>query len=132
MLTKAEAEFRVSAGAAHLDRVRPEWVHAINIDRLAMETCGRCALGQLYANGFWAGVLDLYGRTYRCSRDRTSPEVRHGFALDKSDMEGWRDGPAWRLLQDAWVAAIADRKVRATTSLADSLVADSQGCPSMR
>jgi hypothetical protein len=67
----------VKRGAALLDQVRPGWWREIALDRLAMESCNDCILGQLYG-GFDNGVrtLDLNGMTDDWFRD-----VTHGFEV---------------------------------------------------
>lgn len=99
MLTKDEAMTRVANGAAHLDTVRPGWFNAIDVGTLALETCRHCIVGQLCAQE----VSEQY-----------SPAL--GFDLYENEM--WKlpdeDRPmAFRPLQDAWIAAIADRVLAA-------------------
>ena len=43
---------RVARGAELLDRRKPGWAAKINLDRLAMNSCDDCLLGQLYGNYF--------------------------------------------------------------------------------
>lgn len=66
----------VKRGAALLDRIRPGWAEEIALDELAMETCDRCIVGQLYGDYFKGG---------RDISAAVGPEwfiaSRHGFTL---------------------------------------------------
>lgn len=53
-----DLDSRVSAGAKLLDRVEPGWHRRIALDRLAMESCDQCILGQLHGQ-FWSGFLSV-------------------------------------------------------------------------
>jgi hypothetical protein len=57
----ATIEARVRRGAALLDERVPGWMERINLERLRLEDCRACVLGQLYG-GFGAGLraLDLH------------------------------------------------------------------------
>jgi hypothetical protein len=52
---------RVMAGAAFLDERKPGWERKIDVERLRLEDCRACVLGQLYGS-FGAGLraLDLH------------------------------------------------------------------------
>jgi hypothetical protein len=59
---------RAARGARILDRVQPGWASKIARSRLAMETCDRCILGQLYdgyESGWWWVVRNLPARAKR-------------------------------------------------------------------
>lgn len=97
MLTKNEAEARVSQGATYLDRVRPSWFRQIDIGVLQLESCSQCIMGQL------RGIDGNFGHGY---------DPAYGFDLYEEEMRGMQpdDRPAaFRPLQDAWIAAIAAR-----------------------
>lgn len=104
MLTKTEAEARVSKGAAHLDVVRPGWFDQIDVGHLAMACGGRCIIGQLapahlryFAESAKAlGLSDLTASA--CGFDLTREEW-HGQSTEQ-----------FALLQDAWIIAIAARR----------------------
>jgi hypothetical protein len=49
---------RVAAGAAFLDEHEPGWAARIDLDRLALEDCQDCVLGQILGS-FDDGLLDL-------------------------------------------------------------------------
>lgn len=117
MLTKEEAGERVARGAAYLDRVRPGWHEQIDIGQLALESCTRCIVGQL--RGF--EVL---------SKPMRSFDPYYGFDLTENELE--RDCPndkdgaravAFRPLQDAWIEAIADRRLSQDSATTPALAA---------
>lgn len=43
---------RVALGAELLDQRKPGWAAMVNLDRLAMESCDDCILGQVYGHYF--------------------------------------------------------------------------------
>jgi hypothetical protein len=104
-------EDRVAKGAALLDRVRPGWAGEVAADRLAMESCDKCVLGQLYGN-YWAGFRALLmppgPRTIYRAGD-------FGFTLH--DLEQLNDGPyvmaRFAALADAWRAEVRSRLAEA-------------------
>ena len=115
MLTKAEAEQRVARGAAHLDVVRPGWHDRIDVGTLELSSCIRCVVGQL-GNGYdfidrrmELGMDD--GRSFGIDLQRGK---NFDYVADDERVE------AWRFLQDAWIAAIADRKIARSASDSDS------------
>lgn len=115
MLTADEATRRVTRGAARLDQAKPGWWNQIDEGTLSLESCGRCLLGQLY-HGFWLGAAVLWNRTYQDTRTAHSPEVALGFVVANEDTEHRRRYEmldAYALLQEAWIAAIADRRLAA-------------------
>jgi hypothetical protein len=74
---------RVERGARLLDRLEPGWHLRIAADRLAMETCNRCILGQLhgeFAVGFRNVLASVPGR-------RDFSAFDHGFALGDEDQQ---------------------------------------------
>ena len=104
-------EKQVARGAALLDRAAPGWAEQINLDRLAMQTCDRCILGQIYGDyalGFRAAIAGEDSQTLFSPAD-------HGFMLRLADDE--YDSPIlndlldirFRALADAWRAEIAKR-----------------------
>lgn len=130
MITKAEAETRVARGAAYLDSKWPEWAQHINTDALDMGSSCSCVLGQmtgdyntairnLWPESMWGRVVsacnDLYPRA-----DRTSEAL--GFDAPDSDFELERDVD-YRRLQDAWIEAIADRRLSTTPNGTPAAVA---------
>lgn len=88
--TRTIAEW-VARGATLLDEKRPGWAGQVSKDRLAMVSCTKCVLGQIYGDfGLGLSALDLWGRS-----------VGFGFsALDPSD---------YISLADLWRAEIARR-----------------------
>jgi hypothetical protein len=98
---------RVARGAALLDRVRPGWACEVAADRLAMESCDRCILGQLYGEyslGFWTLTRPLDARKLFSAAD-------HGFTLHASEQAAPDADTFARFarLADAWRAAIRER-----------------------
>lgn len=93
----------VTRGADFLDGRRPSWFTKINTANLALDDCGLCVLGQLYAtsndeDGYARGLTLLNGAVAK------DPE-RFGFYLDGWDSEGemyaaitemWREEVALR------------------------------------
>lgn len=102
MLTIEQARTRVARGAAHLDRVRPNWFTEIDEGTLEMSNCCRCIIGQLTGN-FYRGLAML-----DFPDDVTTTE--YGVAVRPPAAPGTLDR-VWRPLQDAWIEAIADRRL---------------------
>lgn len=97
MLTQDEATTRVARGAAHLDQVRPGWFTRIDVGTLTLHSGCRCILGQLHD---W----DALG--YNDSGSTLAED--HGFYVPLAAGDGTL-GRTYAPLQDAWIAAIADR-----------------------
>ena len=85
---------RVARGAALLDRDCPGWAARISSDRLAIQMCSSCVLGQLYGD-YCEGkrALSLW-----------SDPVQYGFNLYQSEWPKF--GPQ---LTPLWLAVIAKR-----------------------
>lgn len=100
-------EDRVNRGAELLDRVRPGWAREIAADELAMETCDRCLLGQLY------GDYHIGFRAVLTSSDSRNLYRAGNFGFTLYDLEQLNDGPyvmaRFAGLADAWRAAIRGR-----------------------
>jgi hypothetical protein len=104
---------RVKRGAAVLDERRPEWAGAVALDRLAMDSCDRCVLGQLYGS-YWEGVPALANALPRCFRFSSA---EHGFTLFDREQD-FRDEAGHIDVMDRF-AALADlwrAEVRARTT----------------
>lgn len=100
MITIAEARERVARGAAHLDRVRPGWEKKIDVGTLTLSSCKSCVLGQLFSDEseefhFLRGTEVLGWDNVAC--------MVNGVGADNND--------DFALLQDAWIEAIAERRV---------------------
>jgi hypothetical protein len=92
-------EDRVERGAALLDRARPGWEREVSLDRLAMSSCNRCILGQVYGDYVDGLVsLNLFGAA-----------AEYGFSFDSRDT--FIDSAD---LADAWHALIRRRTATAT------------------
>lgn len=111
MLTIEEARTRVARGAAHLDHANPGWFQRIDVGTLTLSSCYSCTLGQLYG-GFHQGLAPL-GLTFPEGQwRRNTGAVKQGFMLAPRDSDnGDEEWQGFGLLQDAWIAAIADRRL---------------------
>lgn len=117
MITNDEARARVQRGAGLLDARRPDWFQQVNIGTLTLDDCTECVLGQLYGDEFKA-QKNAYGFPFGLGVKRLGLEsdlnndmIRdHGFGIGDGDGDGERDGSFVRL-QDAWIDAIADRRL---------------------
>jgi hypothetical protein len=98
MLTRAEADTRVALGAAFLDRKQPGWEREIDITTLRLCDDGNCILAQLSVPQ--TRVYSLSAMKFGLSPDGQRT-IDLGFFTHT-----WSDYIA---LQDAWIAAIADR-----------------------
>ena len=108
-ITKDEAVRRVTRGAAHLDRLEPTWFTVIDIGTLTLSSSCLCVLGQI--------------RTHFRYKDWGELLVDHPNAkgaikfLSGEDMGCYYEEDAetrtesYAVLQDAWIAAIADRRL---------------------
>jgi hypothetical protein len=86
---------RVERGARLLDQVEPGWYRRIAADRLAMESCDRCVLGQLHGDfleGFRMILRSLPNRNRYSAADHGftlySPEQRIEYQPDPADPTG--------------------------------------------
>lgn len=98
-MTPAE---RVARGVALLDRVRPGWAQLVDLDRLDMQECAACVLGQLYGDfddGCIANSLPLAAAAEHGFHHRlTSPRAGHRTVTAEYQAlyEEWRRIIAWR------------------------------------
>lgn len=101
MLSIEEARSRVAKGAAHLDRVRPGWFHRIDVGTLTMwDPCG-CVVGQICGN------FNAHLRQLLPNQDCVEFGLNLPWAWDSYS----EPTPEWTVLQDAWIEAIADRRL---------------------
>lgn len=103
-------EERVKKGARLLDRVHAGWAERIEADRLAMESCDRCILGQLYGSYFdgWREAVSTL------PHDERLVSSGHGFTLTYEEQSYGTDSTVLRLfaaLADTWRAEIRARTV---------------------
>lgn len=105
-LTPQIARDRVASGAALLDMRLPGWSESINIETLNLQHSCLCVLGQLYGN-FWRIAAAWFGEP-----DPGGTEsARFGFTV-ASDSRPWDERRHdWRILNNAWIEAITDRRV---------------------
>lgn len=116
MLTRDDATTRVARGAAHLDQVRPGWFARIDVGTLTLsDPCG-CIVGQLCGTGvaFGSGLLALAVEDcVEMGFERPTISL-HDAATEAIYRARHREQYAF--LQDAWIAAIADRVLAAAQS----------------
>lgn len=115
MITIEQARELVAKGAAHLDVVRPGWWNRIDVGTLTLhDPCG-CIVGQLSGNqDFFRG----------CDSLEIDNPLALGFDTGKDAMPfdlAFQFGnparrPYYQSLQDAWIEAIADRRLRESTT----------------
>jgi hypothetical protein len=116
MLTIDEARSRVAKGAAHLDTVRPGWWDAIDVGTLALSNPCGCIVGQLVPGTTFSNFTRQARRVFPV----TTNGWPWGVDLDARDVDAGGMGLAcaadfdrgFVLLQDAWIEAIADRRLR--------------------
>lgn len=108
----AELVDRVALGAGLLDRIIPGWAGRVVGERLAMETCDRCVLGQIH--GEYLQGLRAILRMVADPRGFSGAD--HGFTLRDAEQDCDLTGPipeaiAARLeaLADLWRAALLER-----------------------
>lgn len=94
-----EARARVAHGAMRLDRLDPPWFTRIDEGVLDISDCTHCICGQLAGGRPW-GECELI--TQFVGASDVSPEQLGLVAGSLAD---------YRRLQDAWIAAIADRRL---------------------
>ena len=111
MLTQQEAEARVAKGAAYLDAMLPDWHRRIDVGTLTMWDPCQCIVGQLSpvtsSHAFAARARDLFGHDTDTELAVLGVDVTD---LDVS-IEGNDTFQTFQLLQDAWIAAIAARRI---------------------
>lgn len=110
MISIDEARTRVARGAAHLDTVRPGWHDRIDVGTLTLhDPCG-CVLGQLCGTRWWTDWTVVF--------DMTDEQIEaYGFDITESDDDNYDENidavEVFAQLQDAWIEAIADRRLKA-------------------
>jgi hypothetical protein len=101
---------RVARGASLLDVKAPGWAARVATDRLAMDKCDSCVLGQIYG-GYFDGTGELFGEL-EWEGDSDDPEEMaaedHGFNIS-SKSHYYDDLNQYSALADAWRAEIARR-----------------------
>jgi len=120
MISQDEARARVARGAAHLDQVRPGWFNEIDTGTLTLSRGCRCVVGQLNRGVFNVAAVGL--PYFRLNADGTHDVITHGFALDifTTELDGGTREACYAPLQDAWIAAIADRRLAASSAVVDA------------
>lgn len=95
---------RVHRGAALLDLRRPGWAAKVALDRLAMDSCTECILGQLYGQ-YLHGRRKLGLGNWSASADR-------GFALSPDDGVALGTDEGQKPIRFAALGALWRREVR--------------------
>ncbi|HEU5032734.1 MAG TPA: hypothetical protein VFV01_47980 [Spirillospora sp.] len=103
-ITNREEE-RVAAGAAVLDKVRPDWFEYVDLPALDVRSCADCTLGQLFGE-YQDGLIRLFGQPGGV--EATAWAGEHGFELDPADPRS--PGAQYEALTDAWTALIKARR----------------------
>lgn len=120
-MTVQQACDRVTKGAAHLDQVKPGWAERIDVGTLTLhDPCG-CIVGQLirgttHGESFSCSLiaLQVLPPNFYTDDDETYTHFVAGYGFDLSLEEhmcmNLREVRAsYSVLQEAWIAAIADR-----------------------
>jgi hypothetical protein len=115
MLTNEEARARVANGAAHLDKVKPRWFNLIDVGTLTLHDACGCIVGQLCGNRFSDGLRALgLNSGVDCGLDLSVLQLWDGH----TSYDAYRRGQ-YQSLQDAWVEAIADRRLSQASATSD-------------
>jgi hypothetical protein len=122
--TKIDLSERVAAGATLLDRERPGWWNEIDLDRLDLDDCRRCTLGQIYGasdegySGFGYGMgLRRLNLTFLDDDDDSEPPpiapALYGFTIDTREYRGAAaaEADAWERLDDLWTHEVVARRM---------------------
>lgn len=123
MLTLDEARRRVAKGADVLDLVRPAWYDRVDPESLEMSLCTRCVVGQLCGvRGL--GATGIYRREAQLlfALQNEGDAWIYGLELQQPDDFLHQDGRtvlfgvmgAYKLLREAWIEAIDERRARDT------------------
>lgn len=108
MVNDEDARARVTRGAALLDAIRPNWFNRINTGTLTLDSPCGCVIAQTMSVQYKVGChrLGIQWSSGDCSDDLETQAQRLGFFQSHS--------ASFRDLQDAWVEAIAARRLRGT------------------
>lgn len=111
MLTTDEARARVAKGAAHLDDVRPDWFNRIDVGTLTLRSHCSCIVGQLgaFGKGYYKEWMEVF--------DAQHDAMECGVFISP----GAGSNEAYARLQDAWIDAIADRRLSQESATAPTL-----------
>lgn len=107
-------EGAVAKGAAWLDENKPGWIDMINIQKLEMSNCLRCALGQIFRN--YRNVIDCHqdGDFYKGWKS-VEWSREHGFEKEKVSMSGLSREVAYSTLTLVWKKLILSRRATRTS-----------------
>lgn len=112
MLTRDEAHARVARGAAQLDAVRPGWFTEIDVGTLTLCNPCQCVVGQLTDPfDFMRGLSELCRIRLSNLGGLVFASRHYGFDIESGTREDYA------LLQDAWLEAIADRRLNTLEGL---------------
>lgn len=123
IITPDIARARVAKGAALLDATRPGWAATIDVGVLDLDSACFCVLGQIYGN-YYAAAQKLFHDSCK--------HREHGFwagPVPRESVPTYEQARAdYRLLQDAWIDAIADRLVTGGAHDAQAAQVQAAGC----
>lgn len=101
---------RVRAGVALLDDRKPGWANRVDVDRLEMQACDRCVLGQLFGD-FHEGMERLVPDHWDISPE---PAITYGFDAEPLGPGEWVDRGRlrfdYRMLRRLWTYVIRQRQ----------------------
>lgn len=105
---------RAAAGARLLDVVAPGWADRIAVDELAMASCDKCILGQIYGD-YQSGWKTALGPL---SASHLHSAASYGFTLRGSEQDQYLDSlfvvmDRFAALAEAWRAEIRLRLIPA-------------------
>lgn len=105
----AQDRRHVATAALWLDEVRPGWAQRIDEGVLDMTSFDHCILGQLF------GVTAVWWQPWTWGAHRSG----YGRAMDhlrRTEVDVYTPVFACASFQDAWIAAIADRRLSTTVA----------------
>jgi hypothetical protein len=97
---------RVAKGSTLLSRLNPWWFHQVDPDRLDLDSCSHCVLGQLfgeYDRGIQALFRDVEDRDQYADH---GPHVEHGFFVENWDTDYEERQSLTEYLAMVWILRI--------------------------
>lgn len=91
-------EERVSRGIALLNEKRPQWKESINMEKLDLQSCYRCIIGQLFGCYTESALRSLGTNIDSC--------WHYGFSLKRSELYGMYVGKSFAELTNEWIKQI--------------------------
>lgn len=122
MISRNEARECVAAGAEYLDRIKPDWYEAIDVGTLTISSDCHCVLAQTYGRKYSSAVLAAGFRWNDRADDVAGYYSQSGSVINLGFFAPENDRDDSKLLQDAWIEAIADRCLRSESAQAADAV----------